>query len=245
MWALVVGVVQSPALGQSLPPRTNLKSLFAVVGRMHNIDPVLLEAIAEVESGGNPDSVSPKGALGLMQLMPATADQFSVPDPFDPVSNVLGAANFIDYLRDSIDIGPGSSGLPELLAAYNAGPRAVEKFGGIPPYPETRNYVHRVLTRYGQKFSPQPPAPVRKVLAKYRSRYLSASPVSMAGPRSVDGSFVIVGEPQLPALANGGSDGLVLEQLSEIRRLRAQFQRRVRHGPPGSEFGKASAEGLD
>ena len=66
---------------------------------MHNIDADLLEAMAEVGSGGDPLSVSPKGALGLMQLMPATADAFSVLDPFDPVANVMGAADFLDYLR--------------------------------------------------------------------------------------------------------------------------------------------------
>jgi soluble lytic murein transglycosylase-like protein len=108
---------------------------------MHNIDPELLEAMAEVESGGDPLSVSPKGALGLMQLMPATASAFSVLNPFNPVANVRGAADFLDYLRNRFANNPNLQGLPALLAAYNAGPGAVEKYGSIPPYAETNRYV--------------------------------------------------------------------------------------------------------
>ncbi len=119
-----------------------------MVGRIHNIDAHLLEAMAEVESGGDPLSVSPKGALGLMQLMPATASTFSVLDPFDPLENVIGAARFIDYLRNRFANNLNLQGLPDLLAAYNAGPGAVEKYGGIPPYAETHKYVRRVIERY-------------------------------------------------------------------------------------------------
>jgi soluble lytic murein transglycosylase-like protein len=119
-----------------------------VVGRTHNIDPELLEAMAEVESGGDPLSVSPKGALGLMQLMPTTADAFSVLDPFNPAANVRGAADFLNYLRNRFAHNPDLQGLPALLAAYNAGPGAVEKYGGIPPYAETNRYVRQVIERY-------------------------------------------------------------------------------------------------
>ena len=133
------------AAAQPLPSQPNLKALFAVVGRMHNIDPELLEAMAEVESGGDPLSVSPKGALGLMQLMPATASAFSVLNPFNPVANVRGAADFLDYLRNRFANNPNLQGLPALLAAYNAGPGAVEKYGSIPPYAETNRYVRRVI----------------------------------------------------------------------------------------------------
>src|SRR5690348_15155801 len=83
---LLLVLTPAVAAAQSIPGQPDLKALFAIVGRMHNIDAGLLEAIAEVESGGDPLSVSPKGALGLMQLMPSTASAFSVLDPFDPVA---------------------------------------------------------------------------------------------------------------------------------------------------------------
>jgi hypothetical protein len=152
---LLIVLASARAAAQSLPNQPNLKALFAVIGRMHNIDPELLEAMAEVESGGDPLSVSPKGALGLMQLMPATASAFSVLNPFNPVANVSGAADFLDYLRNRFANNPSLQGLPALLAAYNAGPGAVEKYGGIPPYAETNRYVRRVIERYANGLSAQ------------------------------------------------------------------------------------------
>jgi len=113
---LLAGV--SPAAAQAL----NQRAVLAVVARMYGFDPDLLIAIAKVESAGNANAVSPKGAQGLMQLMPATAERYGVTDPFDPVENALGAARFLDHLRrwrlehPEIDIR-----IPEMLAAYNAG----------------------------------------------------------------------------------------------------------------------------
>jgi hypothetical protein len=145
--ALVFGSV---AYTQELPQYpTDIHALFRIVGNMYGIDPDLLEAIASVESRGNPDAISPKGAMGLMQLMPATAQRFSVLDAFDPVDNALGAARFIADLRRTLGATPSDSpDLPVLLAAYNAGAGAVIAHGGIPPYPETRDYVRRVLWAY-------------------------------------------------------------------------------------------------
>jgi hypothetical protein len=118
--------------------------LFEFVGTMFGLDPSLLEAIAAVESAGRTDAVSPKGATGLMQLMPDTARRFGVKDPFNPVQNLLGAARFLAYLHEDA----GIEDLPQLLAAYNAGEGAIERYGGLPPYPETREYVRRVLLTY-------------------------------------------------------------------------------------------------
>ena len=145
---LIILAPAAAAAAQSIPAPPELKAVFAVVGRMHNIDADLLEAIAEVESGGGPLSVSAKGALGLMQLMPATANAFSVLDPFDPVSNVMGAAELLEYLRNRFAKNVNLQGLPALLAAYNAGPGAVEKYDGIPPYAETHKDVWKVIERY-------------------------------------------------------------------------------------------------
>src|ERR1700730_6135283 len=126
--------------------RLEVETIIEDVALIHSIDPGLLSAIARVESGECPDAVSPKGAAGLMQLMPATASQFGVEDRFDPVQNALGAARFIDYLRRYRP--NGNLSLPEILAAYNAGEAAVTRAGGIPHYRETEEYVRRVLWLY-------------------------------------------------------------------------------------------------
>jgi hypothetical protein len=130
-------------------PRFDRAALFQVVGSMYSIDPALLTAIAAVESHSDSSAVSPAGAQGLMQLMPATARKFHVSDPFDPIDNTLGAARYLDYLsrRRASRTSFGVS-LVELLAAYNAGEQAVAEYDGVPPYPETREYVRRVLVAY-------------------------------------------------------------------------------------------------
>jgi soluble lytic murein transglycosylase-like protein len=104
-----------------------------------------VEAIIAVESAFDPGAVSTKGAMGLMQLMPATADRYAVQNPFDPLQNMAGG---IRYLRDLLYRFQGN--LQWALAAYNAGETAVTAYQGIPPYHETRNYVTKVLRRYGQ-----------------------------------------------------------------------------------------------
>jgi soluble lytic murein transglycosylase-like protein len=104
------------------------------------VKPDLVRAVIQVESGFNPRAVSPKGAMGLMQLMPATASQFGVIDPFNPVENIRAG---VRYLRQLLDRYNRDEQLA--LAAYNAGPGAVEKYGKkVPPYKETQNYVEKI-----------------------------------------------------------------------------------------------------
>jgi soluble lytic murein transglycosylase-like protein len=110
------------------------------VAREHGLDPALLAGVASVESGWNPRAESPAGAKGLMQLMDGTARQLGVTDPFDPAQSLRGGAQ---YLRDLLNRYGGDQRLA--LAAYNAGPGSVDRFGGIPPYPETQHYVAAVL----------------------------------------------------------------------------------------------------
>lgn len=105
------------------------------------LDPALLKAVMHAESGFNPQALSPKGASGLMQLMPQTAQRFGVSDVFDPAQNVRGGAR---YLRILLRQFSGDARLA--LAAYNAGEHAVLRHQGIPPYPETRQYVRKVLS---------------------------------------------------------------------------------------------------
>jgi soluble lytic murein transglycosylase-like protein len=108
--------------------------------RTHSIRPDLVRAVMQVESGFNPRARSPKGAMGLMQLMPATARQFGVNDPYNPAENVRGG---VSYLRELLDRYDNKEELA--LAAYNAGPGAVDKYRqSVPPYRETRNYVAQI-----------------------------------------------------------------------------------------------------
>ncbi len=116
-------------------------ALFTAAGRKHGVDPALLSAVAKAESSYNPSAVSPAGARGLMQLMPGTARSLGV-DAYDPAQAVDGAARLLSQLTRQFD------GRVDLaLAGYNAGPGAVRRYGGIPPYAETQTYVQRV-TRY-------------------------------------------------------------------------------------------------
>ncbi|MGC2302744.1 lytic transglycosylase domain-containing protein [Candidatus Binatus sp.] len=150
--AMTLAVVGAASARAQQPASTRAENdrLFRAAAELYSIDPDLLAAIASVESGGNSAAVSPKGAQGLMQLMPATANRFRVLDPYDPVSNTLGAVRFISFLRQYRTAhGDGAPlSLPELLAAYNAGEGAVDKYNGIPPYPETQQYVRKVLVAY-------------------------------------------------------------------------------------------------
>jgi soluble lytic murein transglycosylase-like protein len=138
--------------------------LYRIAGVLYGVDSGLLRAIAKVESGKNPEAVSPKGAQGLMQLMPDTATEYDVNDPFDPVDNLLGAARFLRRLQAlSLTQGDLGATLPAVIAAYNSGPLAVARYGGIPPYPETREYVRRVLYEYlSCTHSQGPAAPPRR-----------------------------------------------------------------------------------
>ena len=108
----------------------------------NGIDPALLKGLVSQESGFNPNAHSGAGAVGLTQLMPATASALGVTNPLDPAQSLQGGAK---YLREQLDRFGGDEKLA--LAAYNAGPGAVQKFGGVPPYRETQNYVNSVLSK--------------------------------------------------------------------------------------------------
>jgi len=111
--------------------------------RQHNVDPSLVRAVIKVESNFNPNAVSPKGAMGLMQLMPGTAREFNVTNPFDPQQNVDAGVRHLKHLMESYG---GDVSLT--LAAYNAGAGAVTRSAGIPNFRETRDYVSRITTLY-------------------------------------------------------------------------------------------------
>jgi soluble lytic murein transglycosylase-like protein len=110
--------------------------------RTHDVDPLLVDSIIKVESNYNPYAISPKGAEGLMQLTPATARMLGVENSFDPGQNIEGGVKYLKYLQGVYKDDRLA------LAAYNAGPGAVDKYKEIPPYPETQQYVNRVGKRY-------------------------------------------------------------------------------------------------
>lgn len=146
--------VIEPAPAESQPAEVSsraarpvdLPTLLHDAGAQHHIDPDLLASVVRAESGGRPGAVSRVGARGLMQLMPRTASDLGVQDSFAPEQNVAGGTTYLDallmYYHDNVALA---------LAAYNAGPAAVDRYRGIPPYPETRRYVQRIIHDYNRR----------------------------------------------------------------------------------------------
>jgi len=119
------------------------QSIIHAKAETYDIDPSLIKAVIETESNWNSMAISRKGAMGLMQLMPSTASDMDVSNPFNPEENIEGGTRYLRYLIERF-----KGDLTLALAAYNAGPKAVEKYGYIPPYTETRQYVNKVLSLY-------------------------------------------------------------------------------------------------
>jgi soluble lytic murein transglycosylase-like protein len=118
-------------------------SIISDVARRYEVDPQLVSAIINQESAFQPDAISKSGAMGLMQLMPDTAKSLGVTDPFNPAQNIEGGTTLLRGLLDKYH-----GQLDFALAAYNAGPAAVDKYGGVPPFPETQAYVRNIMALY-------------------------------------------------------------------------------------------------
>ncbi len=147
----------------SYEPSVTVNALVASIARKHDVEPSLVDSVIRVESAYNPNAVSSAGAMGLMQLIPSTARRFGVNDTFHPQQNIEGGVRYLKYL---MELYHGDERLA--LAAYNAGEGAVAKYKGIPPYPETQNYVYQVGRRLGQS---------REAEKKARSSSPDAKPV--------------------------------------------------------------------
>jgi soluble lytic murein transglycosylase-like protein len=139
----IVEEVKAAVAAEPSTDGRDLRTLATETARRHGIDPELVLAVVSVESAFRPDAISPKGAQGLMQLMPGTARELGVKDPLDPAANLDGGTRYLNALLQQY-----KGDLKRALAAYNAGAGAVKRHGGVPPYRETREYVQKVLERY-------------------------------------------------------------------------------------------------
>ena len=126
------------AIPQSRPSSVPFADIIEHASAQHGVDPIFVYAVIEVESGYGPAIRSPKGAMGPMQLMPATARRYAVVGPLDPQANIEAGTRHLKTLLDEFEA-------PQALAAYNAGEASVKEFGSIPPYHETHGYVARIL----------------------------------------------------------------------------------------------------
>ena len=148
--------VKAPPIARKLAPM-EIEALVQEASRSHNVPPSLVKAVIRVESNFNPSATSPKGAQGLMQLMPGTADDLLVANPYDPRENISGGVRYLRMLLDRFN-----NRLHLALAAYNAGPQRVSQHQEVPSIPETQGFVSDVCTnflKYSKESPTPPPAP--------------------------------------------------------------------------------------
>jgi hypothetical protein len=144
--APVLAAASAASVPEHVPDAAELHQMVTQAGGKHNLDVDLLESVIRAESGGHIRAVSRTGARGLMQLMPGTAEELGVADSFAPDQNISGGTAYLNSLLERYH-----DNLALALAAYNAGPAAVDKYHGIPPYRETRSYVARVIHEFNRR----------------------------------------------------------------------------------------------
>ncbi len=137
---------QPQAVAATTVPAVNIADVVGPISQKHSIDPALITSVIRAESAFNPRAVSPKGAQGLMQLMPQTAAKLGVQNAFDPNANVEGGTAYLHELLEQYHWD-----LVKALAAYNAGPQRVAQYGGVPPYRETHAYVARIIRDFNRQ----------------------------------------------------------------------------------------------
>jgi hypothetical protein len=152
--ALPLSPMARPA---TLMTQQDLNSVVNGAGERHQIDPDFINSVIRAESGFHQNAVSKKGAQGLMQLMPGTASQLGVGNAFDPNANVEGGTKYLRELLEKYNYD-----VPKALAAYNAGPKRVDQYHGIPPYYETQAYIARIIRDFNRKKLEENPALARK-----------------------------------------------------------------------------------
>ena len=186
-------VVRSRQTSWRSLPHPQLEYLISKYSRYYGVDPSLIRAVMRHESGCNAQAVSPKGAQGLMQLMPGTAQLMGVRDPFDPEQNIAGG---VGYLRHCLD--RFQHNVPLAVAAYNAGPEAVARYSSIPPYTETQLFVQNVLGTYGAAgAAPAGPSAAKKKPAALNSSQKARAQARLAKePRRPPGPKIIEIKPR-------------------------------------------------
>jgi len=164
----------APATSQLITPfspqrtaalsREGLSDVINGAGERHQIDPDFINSVIRAESGFHQNAVSKKGAQGLMQLMPGTASQLGVANPFDAKSNVEGGTTYLRALLEKYNFD-----VPKALAAYNAGPGRVDKYRGVPPYYETQAYISRIIRDFNRRKIAENPALAKKTKSASRA----------------------------------------------------------------------------
>src|SRR5579864_757522 len=160
---LVRSIVVKPPAGSLSAPSTTpqVRAMVEETAKNLDVSPLLVDSVIQVESNYNPYAISPKGAQGLMQLMPATARRFGVKNSFDPQQNIEGGVRYLKFLQETFQDDRLA------VAAYNAGEKAVTKYGNVPPYRETVDYVAKVNEKYSQaRHAAAKSAPPAKVAEK-------------------------------------------------------------------------------
>lgn len=151
----------TPAQPAAPEKKPDLQMIVNDAGQKHGLDPDFISSVMHAESSYNAKAVSPKGARGLMQLMPQTAELLGVKDILDPEANVEGGTKYLRALLDQYN-----GNVPKALAAYNAGAHRVEQYHGVPPYTETRAYVRRIVADYNRKKAAEAKKPAPKQTAQ-------------------------------------------------------------------------------
>jgi len=192
------GATEAAVSASSNGNKNAYDALLADAARRHNLDAGLMKAIMHTESGFNANARSPVGAQGLMQLMPATAQRFGVGNAWDPAQNIEGSAKYLRWLLNRFN-----GRVDHVLAGYNAGEGNVDKYGGIPPFRETQDYVRRVLSRYNNLYANQS-LPAQSASSNSNSgtiRPVSLALNSASNPTSSDSAytqsaFAALGQPK-------------------------------------------------
>jgi soluble lytic murein transglycosylase-like protein len=170
----LIRVVVSRTPASPAKPDPAVVSTIEETARNLQVSPELVHSVIEVESNYNPYAVSPKGAEGLMQLMPATARRFGVTNSFDARQNIEGGVRYLKFLKETF----GDDRLA--IAAYNAGEKAIERYGGVPPYPETVSYVAKVGEKYRQAKKTSESKSAAKIAQQKSDQ--GAAPANLAEP---------------------------------------------------------------
>ena len=175
-----------------------LDQIVSSAGERHRIDPDFIRSVIKAESGFHQNAVSSKGALGLMQLMPGTASELGIANPFNPNANVEGGTK---YLRDLLE--KYNFDVNKALAAYNAGPKRVDRYHGVPPYYETQAYISRIIRDFNRQKIAKNPALARKPAVPANKRVTQKKPVAARTSASASRKTQVPSSSGTPSISKG------------------------------------------